>query len=236
MFQRLLMIFVLAVCMSLFGCSTMKYLDGSSDEDMEKFRISKDALWNEVKKLKQDRETSEQVIQNKQAEIDRLNQQMTNLNEGIEAAKKETETLKKELHQAVVEAKKDTARADGEDRIADNLTSPLQEKSADIEKKDAVQPSVTEKGIEPKMVKVKVLSGNGKISSAKALSVKLAALGYKVENIGMALRSNFNVNTVYYAPDYQKEAQRMAVQLGSDSISKPLTWSSAFHIIVVTGP
>jgi len=251
MFRRLFMIFTVIVCMSVFGCSTMRYLDGSSDEDMEKFRVSKDALWNEVKKLKQDQEASQNTIQQKQGEINRLNQQVVSLKEGMDASLKEMEKLQTERQAAEEAKKKDTVKPAEAGAMAEKPVAAEEKKSemavsetaglkkdqiSDSGAKDAVQTAVVEKGIEPKMVKVKVLSGNGKISSAKAVSKKLAALGYRIENIGKAPRSNFNVSMVYYAPGYQSEAQRMAAHLGSDAVSKPLTWSSTFHIIVVTGP
>lgn len=210
--------FAVIACVFFFGCSTMQYLDGSSSEDMEQFRASKGELWNEVKKLKQDNEASRNVIREKQGEINRLSAQMANLKEGVEAAKKETEDLKKEI-QKIEEAKQiDVVKSESEDKQAKDQTAP-----------------VTEKRIDAKLLKIKVLSGNGKISSAKALSAKLTELGYRVENVGMAPRSDFKTNTVYYAPEYQNEAKHMAAQLGSDAMCRPLTWSSAFHIIVVSG-
>jgi hypothetical protein len=102
-------------------------------------------------------------------------------------------------------------------------------------KKDAPQTATSKKGIELKGLRVKVLSGNGKMSSARAMSEKLKKLGYKIENTGLAPRSDFDVITIYFARNYKSEAQHMATQLGGDAIVKPLTWSSDFHLIVVTG-
>jgi hypothetical protein len=102
-------------------------------------------------------------------------------------------------------------------------------------KKKAVQATAVEKEIETKGLRIKVLSGNGKISSAKAMSEKLKKLGYKIENMGLAPRSNFDVVTIYFARNYRSEAQQMAKQLRGDATVKPLTWSSDFHLIVVTG-
>lgn len=169
----------------------------------------------------------------------------------MDASLKEMEKLQTERQQSEEAKKKDTVKHAEAGSIAEKPVAAEEKKSeiavsetaapkndqvSDGGTKDTVQTAVGEKGIEPKMVKVKVLSGNGKISSAKAVFKKLAALGYRVENIGKAPRSNFNVTMVYYAPGYQGEAQRMAAHLGSDAVSKPLTWSSTFHIIVVTGP
>lgn len=227
MFQKLSAAFIIVACMSFFGCSTMQYLDSSSNDDMEKFKASKSELWNEMKKLKQDNEASQNAIRQKQEEIDHLNAQVTNLKEGMDASRKEMEKLKAEVQQPE-EAKKETAAL---------IEKPIgAEEKPVVPEKEVSQVSAPEKNIEPKMLKIKVLSGNGKIASAKALSIKLTELGYNVENIGMAPRSDFAANTIYYTPDNKNDARRIATQLGDDTVVKPLTWSSTFHVIVVTGP
>jgi hypothetical protein len=238
--------------MTVSGCTIMRYFDGSSNEDREKFSTSKDELWNQVKRLKQDNEARQRTLGEKQADIALMNIEITSL-------KQEMEGLKTDLQQAKEARQKDIAKADKEDKFLKDQISPLKEQTigveekkgeisipekegikkeqkADVEKKDVVQTTLVEKGIGPKMLKIKVLSGNGKISSAKALSGKLTKLGYRVENIGIAPRSNFDVNTVYFAPEYKNEAQQMAARLGGDTIYKPLTWPSVFHMIVVAGP
>lgn len=144
------------------------------------------------------------------ASIDQLTKQVANLS-------KDVEDLKKEVEQSKVATKNEIAKAD-------------------VEKKAAPQPATVEKSVEPKALRVKVLSGNGKISSAREMSEKLKKLGYEVENTGLASRSNFDVITVYFAPDYKNEAQHVATQLGGGAVAKPLTWQSGFHVIVVTGP
>ena len=143
------------------------------------------------------------------ASIDQLTKQVANLNKDIEG-------LKKEVEQSKEATKNEIAKAD-------------------VDKKNAPQTTTVEKGVEPKMLRVKVLSGNGKMSSAMAMSEKLKKLGYEIESTGLAPRSNFDVVTLYFAPDYKSEAQHLATQLGGGAIAKPLTWPSGFHVIVVTG-
>jgi len=251
MFRRVSVVFVVILCMTMSGCAAMRHLDGSSDEDTKKFRASKDELWNETKKLKQDNEACRRTIQEKQREIDQLTKQVANLNKD--------EGLKTEVEQAKGATKKEIEKADGEDKSLKDQVSPLKEKTITVEdkksessgpekegvkqdqkavvdKKDAPQTTTVEKGVEPKVLRVKVLSGNGKMSSAREMSEKLKKLGYKIENTGLAPRSNFDVITIYFAPDYKSEAQQVAKQLGGGAIAKPLTWPSGFHVIVVTGP
>jgi len=84
-------------------------------------------------------------------------------------------------------------------------------------------------------LKVKVLSGDGDLSSAKEMAKKLRNMGYKITSIHYAPRSNFSRNTVYFAANFQNEARRLLLSLGGSATSKPITWSSIFDLIVVTG-
>ncbi|MGE5841137.1 MAG: LytR C-terminal domain-containing protein [Deltaproteobacteria bacterium] len=86
-----------------------------------------------------------------------------------------------------------------------------------------------------KSIRMKVLSGEGKIDSAKRMAKRLSAMGYKVESVGMAESSDYPANTVYFTAKYKKEAKTLASKLGKETIMKPLTWKSVFHLIVVTG-
>ncbi len=84
-------------------------------------------------------------------------------------------------------------------------------------------------------LKLKVLSGDGDLNSAKRMAKKLGNMGYKIKLVDRAPRSNFLRNTVYFASGFQDEAKRLVSSLGNNTILKPLTWSSKFDIIVVTG-
>ena len=86
-----------------------------------------------------------------------------------------------------------------------------------------------------KTLKIKVLSGDGNIASAKGLSKKLGKMGYQVKLIDKAPRSDFDTTIVYYGKDHRAAAETMAKRLGSGTATRPLTWSSDFDIIVVTG-
>jgi hypothetical protein len=86
-----------------------------------------------------------------------------------------------------------------------------------------------------KTLKVKVLCGNGDLGSAKQMADVLRGKGYTIEIIGFADRSNFTRNTVYYTPAFHEDAKRLSLVIGKDTELKPLTWSSVFDLIVVTG-
>jgi len=86
-----------------------------------------------------------------------------------------------------------------------------------------------------KAIRLKVLSGEGKIDSARKMAKRLTTMGYRVESVGMAESSDYPANTVYFAANHKKDARTLASKLGKDTILKPLTWKSVFAIIVVTG-
>jgi len=239
MFMRLLYsAIILVFCFMNAGCAGPAHSTGGLNNGLQ----------SDVVRLKQDNESCQRIVGEKQAAIDQMNIEITNLNDEVEGLRSEVADLKKERQQTGKEEgllkdqksplKEQTIGVEekkGEVSIPEK-EGRKQEQKADVEKKDVVQTTPVEKGIGPKMLKIKVLSGNGKISSAKALSGKLTQLGYRVENIGMAPRSDFDVNTVYFAPEYKNEAQQMAARLGGDTIYKLLTWPSVFHMIVVAGP
>jgi chromosome segregation ATPase len=87
----------------------------------------------------------------------------------------------------------------------------------------------------PKNLTIKVLSGDGDIASAQSLSKRLGKMGYRVKLIDKAPRSDFNGTVVYYDSEHRTSAETMAKRLGGGTATRPLTWSSSFDIIVVTG-
>ncbi len=250
MFRRLLYsAIILVFCFIFAGCAGYARTTGALASGSQ----------SEVERLKQDNESSRRMIGEKQAAIDEMNIEMTNLKDEVEDLKSELDDLKKERQRAGETKQKNiekTGREEGslkdrksrlkeetigvEEKKEELPTSAKeeikQEPKAGVEKKDVVQTAPVVIKTVPNMLKIKVLSGNGKITFAKALSEKLTKLGYRIENIGMAPRSNFDVNTIYFAQGYKNEAQQMAAQLGGGTIFKPLTWPSVFHMIVVTGP
>ena len=86
-----------------------------------------------------------------------------------------------------------------------------------------------------KALKIKVLSGDGNIASARSLSKRLVKMGYRVKLIDKAPRSDFDTTIVFYGKDHHEAAEAMAKRLGSGTATRSLTWSSDFDIIVVTG-
>lgn len=87
----------------------------------------------------------------------------------------------------------------------------------------------------PQSLKVKVLAGDGNLASAKALSAKLGKMGYRVQSVDKAPRSDFDATVVFYGSDHRAAGEAMAKRLGSGTAARPLTWSSSFDLIVVSG-
>jgi hypothetical protein len=87
----------------------------------------------------------------------------------------------------------------------------------------------------PLDVKVKVLSGDGRIESALKMADLLRGLGFHVESMAFAPRSNFLAHTVYFAHGFEDQGRSIVDHLGEGVIMKPLNWPSGFHLIIVTG-
>ena len=115
-------------------------------------------------------------------------------------------------------------------------TEPLKQgKKAAVPKKEAPKEPAETKARESKTATIKVLAGDGKIASAKALAKQLAKMGYRVKLTDLAPRSDFEATTVFYGTDHRSTAETIAKRLGQGAEAKPLTWSSSFDIIIVTG-
>ena len=226
MYMRILCIFALVFCFTTSGCVSPRYSDRSAREELRKSKAS----------------------------IDQINEQMSALNKALEALKKEMQQIKevkqKEDAKAITEEESltDQEAPVKEKHVAikensEEVSVPAPEKKkqiqeADISKKDEVTktPALQRKLIDLKTPKIKILSGNGKLVPARDMSKKLIGMGYKIEDIGIAARTDFRENTIYYASDYQKEAEQLEARLGGDTVSRPLTWTSVYHIIVVAVP
>lgn len=84
-------------------------------------------------------------------------------------------------------------------------------------------------------LKIKVLSGNGHLNSALKMAQRLKKMAYKITRIDSAPRSDFSRNTVFFARNVESQGRRLVASLGGQTICKPLSWHSAFDLIVVTG-
>jgi len=193
----------------LEGCTAMEKLDGSTEEELKLFRMNKKQIWNELQRCRNEN----RKLQNQVSRVTQESQRTTDLQQQIRELENENKRLTSE-------------KTELEDKL---LALQVKEREPERGLPGREQKKEVHK------LKIKVLSGDGKISSAKQMAEKLTKMGYRVRSVDFAARSNFGQTTVYFAPAVQKHADSLATQLGGSTISKPLSWPSAFDLIVVTG-
>jgi len=168
------------------------------------------------------------------SDLERKNKEMTARSERLQA---ENDELKKQLAAKDDQLRlksEEIARQDAKQAAMVHEVDRMKAQQAksgggDIKESPAGKPA----GL--KSIRLKVLSGEGKIDSAKRMAKRLTTMGYRVETVGMAESSDYPANTVYFAAKHKKEARALASKLGKETIVKPLTWKSVFSLIVVTG-
>ncbi len=151
--------------------------------------------------------------------------------------KKEIEILKRENEKVRKENLKEIAKVQGESRDLNEQLKNLREENQRITDENRLLKERLEGTRQKKdlrKLKIKVLSGDGNLSSAKQMAKRLIRMDYEIGVIGYAPRSNFKKNTVYFAPRSEKEGRNLVSSLGGNTILKPLTWPSVFDLIVVT--
>ncbi len=222
MFRVYLIILVLQLGFTFQGCALLERLDGSSKEEIEKLKMSKDEMWNKMEKLKIENVNLQKQISvlikenqgirdEKENEMASIKDQNRVLNEEIKKLKEENQAIR-DQNQALAK-KIDTLQL---------KHKTFSSKSYDI-------------GKDIRRIKIKVLSGDGNLNSAKYMAKRLTNMGYKIKRIDHAPKPDFLQNTVFFAPEFQYEAKRLVDRLGGGTIVKPLHWYSIFDLIIVTG-
>lgn len=215
MFRTFLSILIVSLSLIFQACSVFEYLDGSSMEEIENFRSTKQKTQSDLERSKIEninlkkqveisKKENQKIRDTKMHEIARTRDQNRRLNKGLSRQKEEKRVL--------------TTKIDGLQKKYETLSRESRELGRDIGK-----------------LKIKVLSGDGDLNSAREMKKKLIDLGYKIKFIQPAPRSNFKQNTLYFASAFQTEAKQLASKLGDKTILKPLTWNSVYDLIVVTG-
>ena len=203
------------------GCTALKYLDGDSKNEVKAPRDTMAQTETESVVTKMEIEYLQQQIDYLKEENVRIRDESQNNLNQIMA---QNEVLREEIQRLK------------QGKNMDQGEEVLVTKRMDTEEKGIISPSNTPKiSKNVQNVKIKVLSGNGDIVSARSMSKRLSNMGYKVASIGSAPRSDFLTNTVYFDPEMQVEAKELALRLGTNTLIKPLSWPSVFNIIVVTG-
>lgn len=220
MSRSLLITLILCVFLILYSCAVLEKMDGSPKDDIEKFKMSKDEMWNELKKARNEniklqdqvralQEGNQRIRDENEIKIGLIQDQIGSLDEQIVMLQEENKRL-----------------TDGNKRLAVKLHRCQLAHGTSLSEPH-------EKAISK--IKMKVLSGDGDLNSAKEMAKRLRGAGYNIKIFHHANRADFTHTTVYYLPTFLKEAKRLVLLLGEDTIVKPLTWSSAYDIIAVTG-
>ena len=184
------------------------------------------------------------AYQKKVDEADSLGREVVSLQQQNKTLAEENEQLKQQLQQ--LKAEKEGAGTAATPaavavppekeapRVAEEkVTEPPKEKVGETPQVAPARTAPEKKETGLKSIRLKVLSGNGKMSSAKKMAGRLTKLGYKVEVVGMAMTPDYATDTVYYKPGFEKKAADLAKKIGVRTITKPISWSSVFDIIVV---
>ena len=172
--------------------------------------------------------TLEQIDGSPKEEIEKLRMtkdqmwnKMTGLEKGNADLKRKINVTERETKSIQDRDRKKIADLELQHKLLDEQMKKLKETNRKIK---------SEKG-----VLLKVLIGNNSLNSAREMAKKLRNMGYKIKLIDFAPTSNFSQDTVFYASGSKNEARRIASYLGSNTITKPISWYSIFDIIAVTG-
>ncbi|MFO7964810.1 MAG: TolC family protein [Desulfobacterales bacterium] len=107
---------------------------------------------------------------------------------------------------------------------------------------DEIAPAAVDRSVravaddaDEKSLKIKVLSGDGDLGTARKAAEKIKNAGYRPAPVDYAPRSDFKQNTIYFSKKYKAQAERTADVLNMPNTRlKPLNWQSDFDMIVVT--
>jgi TolA-binding protein len=216
------LVIILGIGLLLQNCSTLKSQDGSSQEEATTSKDTSIQPEKETVATKMEVEYLQQQIDRLQEENSRIQDEnkseLAQVNAQNEALKEEIELLKQEI-----------TKINQEQKVTIS-------KKADIKEEGMLSSSDLSKLVKnTQRVNIKVLAGDGNLVSAKNMFKKLSDMGYRVDSIGSAPRSDFQTTTIYFEPIFQNQAKELALRMGSNVIVKPLSWPSIFDLIVVTG-
>lgn len=203
---------VLCCLFSLSGCSLLRYIDGSSQEDIEK--AGNPLLWKKVENIEQQNQSL------KETDISTANS-ISSLQGALSKVDNSVQQLKAQIQQVT----------DGSGAEAVELQKRLGKLEEDSRK---IQSELETMKTVAKKPAIKVLSGTSNRESAVKMVARLSKWGFTVEQIDMAPRNNFKKNVVFYAEPHQKTAENISSRIGGETIARPLTWNSRYGIIIVS--
>lgn len=232
MSRGFIIILILQLGFFIHGCTTLEYIDGSSKEEIKKFKLAGYGMRNEMEKVRAENVNLQRQIdilnilgKEKQRIIDENENEIAGMrgeNESkIARIRGENELLNEEIKKLKSENQRVKYENKSLVKILTRQKETLSSKSHALEK-------------DIQGLKIKILSIDSK-NSAEKMAKKLRAIGYEIKSISYAPRSNFLRNTVYFAPEFKDKAEQLVASLGGKTRFKPLNWPSVFDLIIVTG-
>ncbi len=222
MFRTYALILILSMGFVFYGCTAFEFLDGSSGEEIEAFKMNKREMYAELNELKSENEKLQRQIDITNAQNQRFR---------VETGKKYAQAIERNR----TLAQENNKLKEDNQRITDENEN-LKKRPAETQVKAKTSAPVSRKAVKGiGRLKIKVLSGDGNFNSAKKMAKKLRKSGYTIQLVDQAHRSDFKKTTVYFAPKFKYEAKRLMSKLGGNPALKSLSWPSKFNLIIVTG-
>ena len=228
---------LLLIIIPLSGCSTLRSIDGSTQETIEK--KDNPVLWRKVNIL-------ENHAINSQVNTGTLQKEVKKLNQELDTAKKKIETLQGQVQQLILDIENEKIP------VATKESRAIPQPAAEPEHQSLTEKSTTGRFVDERTrdhqvikdkksdgedlhnLQIKVLSGDGHQDSAERMKNKLTGMGYPVRMIDLAPRKNFASNAIFFASGYRDQAEQLAKKIGGDIPIKPISWHSVYNIIVVS--
>jgi succinylglutamate desuccinylase len=222
MFRFFLTVIFLYLSFVFYGCSGFGYSNDSHGNEWVDVSVSKGEMNANIQKL-----SAENDELRRQVDIDK------EMMERIRAENAKKLVIISERNRLLTK-EIDKVKRDNQKIVTENEI--LKKKLASIQGKDTSSDAQLHKALrDTGRLKIKVLSGNGDLDSAKQVAKRLRKMGYSIKVIDLAPRSNFQITTIYFAPHFQDEAKRLRSKVDQRSSLKPLDWPSTYDLILVTG-
>ena len=243
MYRGFIIVLIMQLGFFIHGCTTLEYIDGSSKEELKKFKMSKYGMIHEMEKVKADNvnlqrqidilntlvKEKQRIIDEKESTIARIRDEKESTIAGLRGkSEDELVRLRKEnglLSEQIKNLTKENQKVKYENKSLVKILT--RQKGTLLSQSNALKKYIQK-------LKIKVLSIDSK-NSAKKMAKRLNEIGYDIKSVSYAPQSKFSRNTVYFTQEFKDEAEQLVVSLGGNTTFKPLNWPSVFDLIVVTG-
>ena len=183
---------ILALYLSLVGCAaTIAKIDGTTEEELKKFSMSKDQI--EVEKLKSEK----QKLRSRINVLERAQEKSTELEKQIGTLREQIEIERNEKSESV----KKISELEAEKNEFERQISGLEQE------KNLLKKRVPNLELEKNVGKfgIKVLSGDGDIRSAKQIAKRMKKMGYQIKMIGFAPEKHLKDIRYFLLPTLKKK-------------------------------